>query len=235
MVVKSLEAGGPVGVVPLPRSSPAGGQSPGQQVSGDFLCLPLTPSAQPLVPPTFSGPPARAASIHYATGSPTMDVPTERAGPRFRRRAACAGLPLVVVLACAGPRPDPVDPAVLMEADRAFARDVAAGGSAEWASWFAEDGAMIQPMVGEVQGHARIQEVMAGLDQPGFSLSWDPLRADIAASGDLGWTTGVYASEVVGLTGDTIRDRGRYVSIWRLQADSSWRVVMDLGNPTATP
>ncbi|HSM61388.1 MAG TPA: DUF4440 domain-containing protein, partial [Longimicrobiales bacterium] len=104
-----------------------------------------------------------------------------------------------------------------------------------WASWFAEDGAMIQPGPGEIRGREEILSVMASLDEPGVSLRWEPLRADIAASGDLGWTTGTFVSEGPGPDGEVRTGQGRYVSVWRRQADGSWKVVMDLGNPTAAP
>jgi ketosteroid isomerase-like protein len=73
------------------------------------------------------------------------------------------------------------------------------------------------------------------MDDPNFTLSWEPLRADIAASGDLGWTTGSYTSEGIGPDGEPRRGQGRYVTIWRKAADGSWKVVMDLGNPTQSP
>ena len=145
-------------------------------------------------------------------------------------------LPLVALAACAqeAPPPPPPDPEVLMEADRAFSRDVGERGAEAWVSWFADDGAQIQPGAGEVRGKEAIRQLMAGLDDPDFSLRWEPLRADIAASGDLGWTTGEYVSEGKGPDGEPRRGQGRYVSIWRKQADGSWKVVMDLGNPTAS-
>jgi ketosteroid isomerase-like protein len=143
----------------------------------------------------------------------------------------------VAVAACAREEapPPPADPSVLMEADRAFAADVASRGTEAWVSWFATDGAQIQPGSGEIMGHDAIRSLMAGLDDPNFHLSWTPLRADIAAGGDLGWTTGSYVSEGIGPDGEPRRAQGRYVTIWRKQADGSWKVVMDLGNPTQTP
>jgi len=143
---------------------------------------------------------------------------------------------LLIAAACAQPAsPPPVpDPQVLMEADRAFAAAVAEGGTEAWVSWFADDGAQITPGAGEIRGHEAIRENMAGLDDPNYSLRWEPLRADIAASGDLGWTTGSYVSEGIGADGQAKRGQGRYVSIWRKQADGTWKVVMDLGNPTSS-
>lgn len=124
---------------------------------------------------------------------------------------------------------------VLMQADRDFAAAVAAGGSEAWAAWFAEDGAIIQPGIGEIRGREAIRDVMAALDDPTTSLTWEPERADIGASGDLGWTTGSFVSEGPGPDGAPVRSEGRYVSIWRLQDDGNWKVVMDLGNPVGPP
>lgn len=147
-----------------------------------------------------------------------------------------AATALLALCACAPPEPTSApDASVLMEADRAFAADVEKAGTDAWVSWFAEEGAQIQPGMGEVSGHDAIRELMVGLDDPNLSLTWEPLRADIAASGDLGWTTGTYVSESTDAEGNVSRGQGRYVTIWRKQADGSWKVVMDLGNPTSAP
>lgn len=134
---------------------------------------------------------------------------------------------LLLIAGCATAR---ADPAVLVAADRAFATAVADGGAEAWASWFARDGAMIQAGVGEIRGRNAIRGAVAYLDRPGVALRWEPERADIAASGDLGWTTGPWRLRQDGPAGP-VSARGRYVSIWRRQPDGSWKVVMDLGNP----
>ena len=87
-------------------------------------------------------------------------------------------------------------------------------------------------------GHAAaIRAAAAFLDVPGVSLQWEPVRADIAASGDLGWTTGRFVSEGPGPDGTTARAEGIYVSIWRLQSDGTWKVATDMFNAdgAATP
>jgi ketosteroid isomerase-like protein len=140
-------------------------------------------------------------------------------------------LAVAIVLSACGSELAP-DPAQLMDADRAFDSAVAEGGSAAWVSWFADDGAMIQEGVGEIRGHSAIGEAMASLDNPNISLRWDPERAEIATSGDLGWTTGSWTFSATGSEGLVTTNQGRYVSIWRRQPNGSWKVVMDLGNPT---
>ncbi len=151
----------------------------------------------------------------------------------MRRNASLRPLCVLFVLlpavtaGCTHPRSDAGQ---LLDADRAFNRAVARGGAEAWVSWFAPDGAMVQPGVGTIRGHDAIREAVEYLDEPGVSLAWEPDRADIAASGDLGWTTGRYT--VVSPSAEGTRTSGGvYVSIWRRQPDGSWKVVMDLGNP----
>ena len=125
--------------------------------------------------------------------------------------------------------------AVLLQADSDFDRSVAEKGVEAWVSAFAEDGIMFR--AGEVvRGHAGIRELMApAFATPGFSLRWKPVRADMAASGDLGYTYGTYESGSVGPDGAPQMRTGMYVTIWKRQPDNSWKVAVDLGSASPPP
>lgn len=60
-------------------------------------------------------------------------------------------------------------------------------------------------------------------------LKWEPLVADVSASGDLGYTTGPYES---GTRGQPPTGKGYFVSIWRKDAQRGWVLQVDLGIPT---
>jgi ketosteroid isomerase-like protein len=129
-----------------------------------------------------------------------------------------------------------LDPsAELLNADTDFDKAVAEKGVDAWVFAFAEDGIMFR--TGEiVRGHAAIRELMApAFDTPGFSLRWKPVRADIATSGDLGYTYGTYESISPGPDGKPATRTGMYVTIWKRQADGSWKVVVDLGSASPPP
>jgi len=122
----------------------------------------------------------------------------------------------------------------MMAADRGFARDVAAADPADrgrvWADWFASDGRQIVPG-GVVTGTEAIAEMMGPFfATPGVSLTWDPDTASASAGGDMGWTSGRYESRSPGPEGETIQ-HGRYLTIWRRQADGTWKVDLDTGVP----
>jgi ketosteroid isomerase-like protein len=70
------------------------------------------------------------------------------------------------------------------------------------------------------------QEYLQKINDSSFSLTWKPQSAELASSGDLGYTYGIYTFS----DKDTSYE-GTYVSIWKKQADGSWKFVLDNGNP----
>ena len=58
-------------------------------------------------------------------------------------------------------------------------------------------------------------------------LSWQPVYADIAASGDFGYTTGPF--EVRPRATEAAAAFGQYTSIWRKTSTGEWKVVADVG------
>ena len=65
-------------------------------------------------------------------------------------------------------------------------------------------------------------------------LSWGPAYAFVAASGELGYTTGPYEMRTE-KAADPVAGRGHFVSVWRLQKDGAWKVVFDGGIGYAAP
>ncbi len=71
-----------------------------------------------------------------------------------------------------------------------------------------------------------------GTDNPSGSpvLKWEPLKAEVAASGDLGYTFGRYESIALDSLENEVIKYGTYVSVWKKQDDGSWKFVIDAGN-----
>ena len=119
----------------------------------------------------------------------------------------------------------------VMAADRAFDKETAARGVDGWVDWFAEDGTMF-PSTGKAVGHEAIREAMAStFAVPGNRLTWRPISAEVSASGDLAYTIGRWEMLVTDDSGmEKSAGTGNYVTIWRKQADGSWKVAVDIGN-----
>jgi ketosteroid isomerase-like protein len=116
-----------------------------------------------------------------------------------------------------------------MEADRAFNRATGARRSDGWMEFIAEDGQMIRS-TGTITGRAAIREAMArAFADTAFSLTWEPLQADAGAAGDLGYTNGRYEARFRDATGNPVARTGRYLTVWKKQADGTWKVVRDIG------
>ena len=138
-----------------------------------------------------------------------------------------------VLMAC-GRAPDvAATRAALMDADRAFNRATAARRTDGWMEFFAEDGAMIRS-AGTITGRAAIREDMAkAFADTSFTLTWEPRQAD--ASGDVGYTDGTYEVRFRDAKGDAAVRTGRYLTVWKKQADGSWKVVRDIGVQDTPP
>jgi len=69
---------------------------------------------------------------------------------------------------------------------------------------------------------------------PGFDLTWQATSAYVAEAGDLGYTIGTYELSFE-QDGAPVVDVGKYVTIWKKQADGSWKVLVDCFNSDAPP
>ncbi|TFH26086.1 MAG: nuclear transport factor 2 family protein [Bacteroidia bacterium] len=59
------------------------------------------------------------------------------------------------------------------------------------------------------------------------SLSWKPDFVDVAASGDLGYTYGKYIYTLTDSLGNENVAEGIFHTVWKRQADGSWKFVWD--------
>ncbi|HEU0006648.1 MAG TPA: nuclear transport factor 2 family protein, partial [Terriglobia bacterium] len=115
------------------------------------------------------------------------------------------------------------DWASLVKAERAFAAtSLAKGTRTAFLDFLAEDSILFRP--GPVPGKKWIEEHPA----PPSLLTWEPAFADVAQSGDLGYTAGPWEIRPSSPQ-DKVMAYGHYVSVWKRQTDGAWKVVIDLG------
>lgn len=66
-------------------------------------------------------------------------------------------------------------------------------------------------------------------------LTWQPLYAESASSGDMVCVFGDYTLRIrLQSNKDTIH-HGNYISVWKKQAGGGWKYILDGGNPTPGP
>jgi ketosteroid isomerase-like protein len=115
-----------------------------------------------------------------------------------------------------------------LEAD--FMKAAAERGSQGYMSFYAEDAVEVPNGAPILSGKETIAKTMGFLDNKDNQLTWSPVGADIAASGDLGYTYGNYEFRTKDEDGRPVVDHGHYMSVWKKQPDGSWKVVLDMGN-----
>ena len=114
----------------------------------------------------------------------------------------------------------PLDPAPIVAAERAFAEDgLKRGIKASFLKAAAPGAIMFRPDPVNAQATFGPDD-----DKLGPPLVWWPLWAGIARSGDLGFTTGPFTYD--GKPG------GYYFTIWKKQADGTWKWQLDAGPPS---
>jgi ketosteroid isomerase-like protein len=112
----------------------------------------------------------------------------------------------------------------LVEAERGFARmSVEQGMREAFLANLADDAVVFQPL--PVNG----QRVWSARPRSAARLMWEPSFAEIAASGDLGYTTGPWEFHPPAGAKDSTRFYGHFVSVWRRAPSGAWKVVVDLG------
>jgi ketosteroid isomerase-like protein len=123
----------------------------------------------------------------------------------------------------------------ILDADRTFDAAVAKAGTdgaRAWAGYFAEDGGMNS--VPAIRGREEVQKAMDPFfSKAGNTLRWQPDFADVAKSGDLGYTLGKSQRYFTDKEGKAFENEGRYITIWKRQKNGEWKIAFDGG--TSTP
>lgn len=84
-------------------------------------------------------------------------------------------------------------------------------------------------------GHEAARAIWAEiLTTPGVSLRWKPVGAELARSGELGYTYGTYVFRKSEPGKEDVTRYGKYVTIWRKES-GGWKVAADIGTPSPAP
>jgi ketosteroid isomerase-like protein len=122
----------------------------------------------------------------------------------------------------------------LLEIDREFAASSLEVGAADaFRQYMAEDAVQMPNGSYPVFGRDAIYEWMRG-DDDVYTLSWQPIDAAVAASGDMGWTLGDWKFTGKNIDGEDVTVYGKYVNVWK-KVDGQWKVMIDIGNTSPAP
>jgi hypothetical protein len=121
----------------------------------------------------------------------------------------------------------------MVATERAFAAATAEIGVRDgFLSFFADDAIDLSPGAdGTKATIGRARTGIAALEPAKLPLMtrlfWEPFTGQVSAAGDMGWLTGASVSRNL-VTNDILRT-GAYFSVWKRQANGTWRVWLDEG------
>ena len=97
-------------------------------------------------------------------------------------------------------------------------------------SYMADDGETLAPNEPAARGKAAIRASWASLlGLPGVAVRWEPLKVQVAKSGEIGYTSGTYRLSYTGADGKTVSDRGKYLEVWK-KVNGKWKCSSDAYN-----
>jgi uncharacterized protein (TIGR02246 family) len=153
-------------------------------------------------------------------------------------------LPLVLLVLAAGcapppppppappPAPDPVEVRRAIEDanSRASAALVKGDFAGVFAASYADDAVMLMANMPKAVGRDQIMAAWGSMASMMSVKSASFRTEDVLIEGDLAVETGSYEMTLVPKTGPEVKDTGKYLTVWRKQADGSWKVIRDAGN-----
>lgn len=115
----------------------------------------------------------------------------------------------------------------LVETEQAFSKAANEKSTREaFLSFIADDGILFRPRA--VAGKKWLEEHPAPTSDKRPLLSWQPAFAEVSVTGDLGYTTGPWEFRS-DRTNEKPAAFGDFVTVWKKQADGSWKFALDLG------
>lgn len=166
-----------------------------------------------------------------------MDIPI-----LLKVKLACVA-PCVLVVGLGGCTQAPPALPETREADARAVRETDSAKMQAWASrdadkiafFFADDATHFSPNVPALKGRQAIRETFKeALADPGMTVSAEATSIEVSRGGDLAYVIGGYtATWTDPKTKKVMTEKGRYVTVYKKQADGSWKGVVNIDNAEA--
>lgn len=112
----------------------------------------------------------------------------------------------------------------LMQKERAFCEKQNKNGLSAYQDWLSSEAKIYRPAAAPYDTKESIQALLAATDK---QFTFQPARADVAASGDLGYVYG--GGSVTIKQGENVRNMDiNYLRIWKNEGGEGWKIVLDL-------
>ena len=102
---------------------------------------------------------------------------------------------------------------------------------------YADDAVLITPGGPAISGKDAIKTAFKQMvSDPTMTLKFEASKVDTSSSGDMGYTQGSYTLTLTDpVSKQLINDHGSYVTVYKKQADGSWKAVSDIASSAVPP
>ena len=71
----------------------------------------------------------------------------------------------------------------------------------------------------------RYRELIPTWNEQDWTWNWEVETVEVSSSGDLAYTIGPYDNFRLNAEGTEVHNRGGWITVWKKQADGSWKIV----------
>jgi uncharacterized protein (TIGR02246 family) len=157
---------------------------------------------------------------------------------RFCSLFGCAGMLALTVACTNSPGPDTreADIQAVRAVETAWVQDVAKKDVDSFAKYYADDASVLMPNSPILNGKEAIRGALKPmLADPNFALTFQSSRVEASKGGDFVYTQGSYTMTMSDAKQKATTDKGKYLTIFRKQADGTWKAVADMINSDLAP
>lgn len=146
---------------------------------------------------------------------------------------AAATLLGLALIGCGGKRVDlDSERATIRQRDLDWAAAVGEGHDLDRiVSYWSDDAIVLPPGEPAVSGKPAIRDFIArNLQTPGFRVSWEPIQISLSSRASMAYMFEKYQISMDDSTGVARTQYGKGLSVWRKDADGTWRCVASAWN-----
>ena len=143
------------------------------------------------------------------------------------------GSSFVFILSCNSPKVDlKSEEVAIMKADSTWAALAKESKDVEKIiSYWSDDAIVVPPAQPAVKGKEALRKMVEDSKNiPGFSITWKSTDIHFSPDGKLAYLYGENLVSMNDSTGNKINMPGRGYTIWRKEANGSWKCVVDIWN-----
>jgi uncharacterized protein (TIGR02246 family) len=120
------------------------------------------------------------------------------------------------------------DIAAVKAAEAAWVKDAATKDVEKFTNYYTDDAVVLLANAPMFDGKEAIKGALKPmLADPNFTIEFHATRAEAAKSGDQVVTVGVYTMTLSGPDKKPVPDKGKYLTVYKKQADGGWKAVFD--------